>query len=90
MSPPPGRVVRGVRRAFLASGGRELTTRDLWEWTHPRETQCRDRFRRLNICRAIRKAADKLAVRVGRVWPSKSPHSAPGGIVWRLRNTEET
>jgi hypothetical protein len=25
---PPGRVVRGIRRAFRANPGRELTTRD--------------------------------------------------------------
>jgi hypothetical protein len=36
MSAPPGRVVRGVQRALLANPGRELTTRELWEWTHPR------------------------------------------------------
>jgi hypothetical protein len=77
MSMPPGRVVRGIQRAFIASPGVELTTRDLWEWTHPRELRCEDRHRRLNICRAIRKAADKLAIRVGRVWPD--------GNVWRLR-----
>jgi hypothetical protein len=40
MSAPPGRVVRGVQRALLANPGRELTTRELWEWTHPREVRC--------------------------------------------------
>jgi hypothetical protein len=67
---------------LLPAPGAELTTRDLWEWTHPRETMCRDRHRRLNICRAIRKAADKMAVRVGRVWPH--------GNVWRLRPERDT
>jgi hypothetical protein len=38
---PPGRVVRGIRRAFR---GRELSTRKLWSWT------------RKNISRAIRAA----------------------------------
>jgi hypothetical protein len=53
---PPGFVVRGIRRAFRANPGRELTTRELWSWTHPREVHCRDRFRRKNISRAIRAA----------------------------------
>jgi hypothetical protein len=39
---PPGRVVLGIRRAFRAEPGRALTTRQLWKWTHPRETLCRD------------------------------------------------
>jgi hypothetical protein len=33
---PPGRVVRGIRRAFYVNPSRELTTRELWSWTHPR------------------------------------------------------
>jgi hypothetical protein len=41
---PPGRVVRGIRRAFRANSGRELSTRKLWSWT------------RKNISRAIRAA----------------------------------
>jgi hypothetical protein len=63
---PPGFVVRGIRRAFRANPGRELTTRELWSWTHPREVHCRDRFRRKNISRAIRAAADRMAIRAGR------------------------
>jgi hypothetical protein len=39
---PPGRVVLGIRRAFYANSGRELTTRELWSWTHPREVHCLD------------------------------------------------
>jgi len=37
---PPGFLVRGIRRAFRANPGRELTTRELWSWTHPREVHC--------------------------------------------------
>jgi len=43
---------------------------------HPHETGCRDGYRPRNI----RKAADKMAIRVGRAWPD--------GTVWRLRNDE--
>ena len=77
----PGRVVRGIQQAFLANPGRELTTRELWEWTHPREVHCCVRRRRQNISRAILKAADKVAVRVERRWPE--------GWVWRSLNCEE-
>jgi hypothetical protein len=56
--------------------GRELTTRDLWSWTHPREVRCPDRFRRKNISRAIRAAAEWMCVRVGRRWPD--------GTVWKM------
>jgi len=62
----PGFVVLGIRRAFRANPSCELTTRELWSWTHPREVHCRDRFRRKNISPAIRGAADRLCVRVGR------------------------
>ena len=73
---PPGFVVRGIRRAFRATPGRELTTRELWSWTHPREVHCGDRFRRKNISRAIRAAAERMAIRVGRRWPD--------GTVWKM------
>jgi hypothetical protein len=59
---PPGFVVLGIRRAFYANPGRELTTRELWGCTHPREVHWRDRFRRKNISRAIRAAADRMCV----------------------------
>jgi hypothetical protein len=54
---PPGFVVRGIRRAFRANPGRELSTRKLWSWTHK------------NISRAFRAAAERMCVRVGRRWP---------------------
>jgi hypothetical protein len=74
---PPGRVVLGIRRAFRANPARELSTRELWSWTHPREVHCPDRFRRKNISRAIRAAAERMCIRVGRRWPH--------GVLWRLR-----
>jgi hypothetical protein len=66
----------GIRRAFRANPGCELTTRELWSWAHPREVHCPDRFRRKNISRAIRAAAERMCVRVGRRWPH--------GVLWKL------
>jgi hypothetical protein len=74
---PPGFVVRGIHRAFRANPGRQLSTRELWSWTHPREVHCPDRFRGKNISRAIRATADRMAIRAGRRWPH--------GVLWRLR-----
>ena len=70
-----GKVDKGIRRAFWANCGGDLTTKQLWEWTHPRELHCRNRHRRKDISRAIRRAADKVAARAGRRWPD--------GIIWR-------
>jgi hypothetical protein len=77
---PPGFVVLGIRRAFRANPGRQLSTRELWSWTHPGEMHCPDRFRRKNISRAIRAAAERMCVRVGRRWPH--------GTVWKLAENE--
>jgi hypothetical protein len=85
------RVQRGIRRAFVAYPDHEFTTRELLEWTHPRArgwrrprkgnplpARARDRD---NHCRAIRRACDQLAVRVGRRWPD--------GVVWRLKTDDK-
>jgi hypothetical protein len=95
MSPPPGFVVRGCRRAFVAAGDHDVTAVELFAWCYARRQQ-RKRIRlsardgdetylnRRNAYRAIRKAikATGMADRVGRVWP--------GGNVWRLRNSGKT
>jgi hypothetical protein len=70
-----GRVQRGIRRAFIVAP--EWSTRQLMEWTHTLalhrgEASSRQRH---DYCKSIRRAADRLAIRVGRVWPD--------GIVWR-------
>jgi hypothetical protein len=72
---PIGRVQRGVQRAFLVFPKRAFTTRELLAWTHPRGMATSLRERR-NYCRAIRRAADRVAMRVGRRWPD--------GLIWRL------
>jgi len=93
MSPPPGFVVRGCRRAFLAAGNREVTAAELFAWCYARRTRhkrvrlsARDGdemfLDRRNAYRAIRRAAGKMAIRVGRVWP--------GGNMWRAHNAGET
>jgi hypothetical protein len=80
--PGTGRVQRRIRHAFIAAEPRrELTTREIWKGTHPREVNCRDRKRRQHISRAIRRAADRVAERVERRWPD--------GIVWRARDSDE-
>ena len=80
MSPknPIGRVQRGIRRAAIVDPDREWTTRQLMGWTHtmPLYRGGRSYRERHNYCRAIRRAADRLAIRVGRRWPD--------GIIWRL------
>jgi hypothetical protein len=73
-----GRVQRGIRRAFIADD-REWSTRQLMAWTHVRALyEGRSTYReRHYYARDIRRAADRLAIRVGRRWPD--------GIIWRLR-----
>jgi hypothetical protein len=72
-----GRVQLGIKRAFIV--GPEWSTRGLMEWTHTLQLYRCKRLRRdrLNYCRSIRRAADRLAIRVGRHYPD--------GIIWRLR-----
>jgi hypothetical protein len=81
MSAPPGFVVRGCQRAFLAAGDSDVTAAELFKWCYPRRRGGSFLDRR-NSYRAIRKAAGKMAVKVGRMWPH--------GNVWRLRNSGDT
>src|SRR5262245_54284987 len=74
-----GRVQRGVRRAFLVRPRHSLSTRELLAWSHPRLARAPLRERR-NACRAVRRAAEKLAIRVGRRWPD--------GLLWRARGRD--
>jgi len=74
-----GRVQRGVRRAFLVRPRHSLSTRELLAWSHPRLARAPLRERR-NACRAVRRAAEQLAIRVGRRWPD--------GLLWRARECD--
>jgi hypothetical protein len=68
---------RGVRRALWAYG--EATTTQILEWAYPWGPG-KTRLQRLHRARAVRRAAQRLAVVVDRVWP--------GGNVWRLKTEE--
>jgi hypothetical protein len=72
-----GRVQRGVRRAFLLAP--EWTTRELMEWTHALALYRgrRSRWQRHDYAKSVRRAADQVAVRLGRRWPD--------GVLWRLK-----
>jgi hypothetical protein len=73
----PGRIQKGIARAFRLDPGRSWTTRELLAWTHgPRSRRWPLRERR-NACRGIRLVADQVAVRAGRRWPD--------GVLWRAR-----
>jgi hypothetical protein len=76
MKPGVGHVQKAIRRAFRALPGHSFTTRELLAWTHPRSAQRSLRQRR-NYCRAIRHAADRMAISVGRRWPD--------GLIWRAK-----
>jgi hypothetical protein len=80
-SPSKGRgpVQRGVRRALIVRG--IASTSEIMPWCY--RTRGRDRRERENRSRAIRLAADKIAVRVGRAPTIGRPW------LWRLRNGAE-
>jgi hypothetical protein len=76
-----GHVLLGIERAFIAHGYQDLSTTVLMQWTH-----CGAMYRgktgrkqRQNHCRAIHRAAARLADRVGRARSRGSPW------LWRLR-----
>jgi hypothetical protein len=72
-----GRVQRGVLRAFTVAPDREWSTRELMQWCHTMRLYRgeRSRWGRHDYCKSIRRAADRLAIKVGRRWPD--------GIIWR-------
>jgi hypothetical protein len=73
-----GHVRRSVVRAFLVAGGRDLATAELLRWTHARALHRGvSRLVRRHYCQSVRRAADRVATRVGQ--------RQPGGILWRLK-----
>ena len=73
-----GRVQKRIRRAYVATGKLVLSTSELMRWTHPRPGGNRHNHRR-----AIRGAAERYCVRVGRGSGVGRP------IQWRLRNSAD-
>ena len=71
-----GRVQKRIRRAYVATGKLVLSTSELMRWTHPRAGGNRHNHRR-----AIRGAAERYCVRVGRSSGIGRP------ILWRLCNS---
>ena len=75
-----GPIQRRICRAFLAHPGREFRTDELAEWCYPRLTGKPDRHHR----RAIRRAADGVAVRAGRLRRGRKSRT-PGGVLWKAK-----
>jgi hypothetical protein len=80
--PRVGRIQRGIRRAFIVAPDRAWSTTALMEWAfslqlHQGRTSDRNRE---NYSRSMRRAADRLCVRVGR---SEKGSGRP--VLWRLK-----
>jgi hypothetical protein len=75
-----GRVQRGITRAFIAAGGRDLTTPELMEWTHARALhRGASTWERNYLKGDVRRAAKRMCEQVGR-------STGPGRpVLWRLR-----
>ena len=74
-----GRIKRAIRRAFIVSEGKPLSTTDLRAWAYPRG---RGGYRNGDAqCERIRRAADGLCERVGHADTVGKP------ILWRIRDT---
>jgi hypothetical protein len=76
-----GRVRRGVARAFIANGYRDLTTSELLQWSHALELYRGASLRQRHYyCQWIRKAALRLCERVER-----SDKGSGRPWLWRLK-----
>jgi len=68
--PGLGKIQRRIQRAFVANPGARLTTADLVRWSYPRWNGPVHSKSQM----PVRRAAEAVAVRVGRTWP--------GGYIW--------
>jgi hypothetical protein len=75
-----GRCQRGVRRCLWING--TATTAQILEWSHPRGDGGDPRLRH-NQRRAVRHAAERIAIAVGR-----SPSGKGRPLLWRLKEEE--
>jgi hypothetical protein len=70
-----GPIQRRILRAFIAKPGVRLTTMELILWSYPRlKEPVRNKYRF-----ATRRAAEAVAVKVGRTYP--------GGFIWMGKNS---
>ena len=85
-SPKPriGRTMKGIRRAFIVEPDRAWSTGALAEWTHTLPIYRGKTSQRHwhNHRRAIRRACERLCVRVGR-----SQTGSGRGWLWRLADS---
>jgi hypothetical protein len=72
-----GRCQRGVRRCLWISG--TATTTEILEWAYPRSISSDPRERH-NQRRAVRHAAERIAVAIGRSSIGKGR-----ALIWRLK-----
>jgi hypothetical protein len=79
-----GRVRRGIIRAFIAAGGRDLTTSELLVWTHALVLYRGAPMRvRRYLCLDVRRSADRICERTGR------GKGKGGPVLWRLKTPTE-
>jgi hypothetical protein len=83
--PRLGHVKLGIRRALDLDPNVRMTTTELVEWTHALALHQKKNLprQRDHYCRAVRRAAERLCVRVGR---SERGRGRP--ILWRLAEAE--
>jgi hypothetical protein len=77
-----GHVQVAIRRCFIVAPDRAWSTSQLMEWAFPLQLY-RGRTanrHRMNYSRSIRRAADRLCIRVGR-----SAKGSGRPVLWRLR-----
>jgi hypothetical protein len=75
-----GSIQRGITRAFIAAGGRDLTTPELLSWTHARALhRGASTWEQNYLSGDVRRAAKRMCEQVGRSAGRGRP------VLWRLR-----
>ena len=75
-----GSIQRGITRAFIAAGGRDLTTPELLSWTHAGALhRGASTWEQKYLSGDVRRAAKRMCEQVGR-------STGPGRpVLWRLK-----
>ena len=77
-----GHIQRGITRAFIAAGGRDLTTPELLSWTHAQALhRGASTWERNYLKGDVRRAAKRMCEQVGR--SSGKGRGRP--VLWRLK-----